>query len=63
MGALSLCRKIGDSYAPWSAGCSRTYLTPESLAARSRAAVRRTSSLAWWSSRAWAGATLAIHKG
>eukprot|EP00965_Chrysotila_dentata_P240961 6204013-Pleurochrysis_carterae.AAC.1 len=36
------------------------YSAPESLAARRRAAVRRTSSLAWWSSRACAGATSGI---
>eukprot|EP00965_Chrysotila_dentata_P181883 6004752-Pleurochrysis_carterae.AAC.1 len=60
MGAWSLCRKIGDLYAPRSAGCSRMYSAPDSLAARRRAAVRRTNLLAWCSSRACDGATSGI---
>eukprot|EP00965_Chrysotila_dentata_P087616 2892613-Pleurochrysis_carterae.AAC.1 len=41
MGAWSLCKKIGDSYAPRSAGCSKMYSASESLAARRRAALAR----------------------
>eukprot|EP00965_Chrysotila_dentata_P023210 769566-Pleurochrysis_carterae.AAC.1 len=49
-GAWRLWMKSGDSRAPRSAGCSRMYSEPESRAALSNAAVRRTSSLASCSS-------------
>eukprot|EP00965_Chrysotila_dentata_P043904 1459249-Pleurochrysis_carterae.AAC.1 len=56
-GAWRLLRKSGDSRAPRSAGCSRMYSAPESRAALSSAAVRRTSSFASCSSRSWLGST------
>eukprot|EP00965_Chrysotila_dentata_P146676 4843924-Pleurochrysis_carterae.AAC.2 len=49
---------MGDPIAPRSAGCSRTYSAPESRAARSNQVVRRTSSFAAASSRAWRSGTL-----
>eukprot|EP00965_Chrysotila_dentata_P002583 83970-Pleurochrysis_carterae.AAC.1 len=48
---------MGDPVAPRSAGCSRTYSAPESRAARSSRVVRRTSSFAAASSRAWLSGT------
>eukprot|EP00965_Chrysotila_dentata_P101316 3344969-Pleurochrysis_carterae.AAC.1 len=48
---------MGDLGCPLSAGCSRIYSEPASLAAVSSAAVRRTSSFASASSRACAGST------
>eukprot|EP00965_Chrysotila_dentata_P060560 2006816-Pleurochrysis_carterae.AAC.4 len=53
MGACRLCRKIGEASAPRSAGCSKMNSAPAVCAARSRAAVRRTISLACTSSRWW----------
>eukprot|EP00965_Chrysotila_dentata_P256621 6212599-Pleurochrysis_carterae.AAC.5 len=50
MGTCRLCRKIGDARAPRSAGCSKRNSAPAVCAARSRAAVRRTISLACASS-------------
>eukprot|EP00965_Chrysotila_dentata_P205958 6183265-Pleurochrysis_carterae.AAC.2 len=50
-GACRLCIKMGESTAPRSAGCFRTYSAPESRAARRMRTVRRMSSLDSRSSR------------
>eukprot|EP00965_Chrysotila_dentata_P080445 2654178-Pleurochrysis_carterae.AAC.1 len=56
-GACRLCRNMGDAKALRSAGCSSTYLAPDSCAARSNDTVRRTNSLDCVSSRVWAVVT------
>eukprot|EP00965_Chrysotila_dentata_P093394 3085333-Pleurochrysis_carterae.AAC.1 len=56
-GACRLCMKMGESTAPRSAGCSRTYSAPKSRAARRMCTVRRMSSLDSRSSRMCASGT------
>eukprot|EP00965_Chrysotila_dentata_P015831 524413-Pleurochrysis_carterae.AAC.2 len=50
-GGVAFVQKIGDARAPRSAGCSKMNSAPALCAARSRAVVRRTISLACASSR------------